>query len=288
MKKLFTILCCIISLSAIAQTGPFYISFDASDTLYQHVIVIDTVNYHHNIWQVGKPNKTVFDSAYSYSNAIVTDTLNPYPANDTSAFMLKISGNVYDWWVGGISFYYQLDIDSGSFGRIDISTDNGSNWTNITSLPGPYWISDTPALNVSTTGWRFYKINHSFELCDTFLFRFTFISDSSISAKNGWIIDNISYNYMVESIPQLQNPNLITLYPNPSKGNIYIHTDKQPAKDPTIIIYDIRGREVYRTTKPPGNNLTIPIAIGILPDGTYTLKYSTEDEYCTKQFIITR
>ncbi|MDA3953800.1 MAG: transposase [Bacteroidales bacterium] len=34
------------------------------------------------IWQIGTPNKTFFDSAYSSPNAIITDTVNYYPINN--------------------------------------------------------------------------------------------------------------------------------------------------------------------------------------------------------------
>jgi len=54
------------------------ISFEAG----QHLITIDTQA--NNIWQVGKPAKSQFNSAYSIPNAIVTDTLHPYPSNITS------------------------------------------------------------------------------------------------------------------------------------------------------------------------------------------------------------
>ena len=45
-----------------------------------------------NIWQIGVPHKTFFNTAYTLPNAIVTDTMNVYPVNNSSAFEL-IVGN---------------------------------------------------------------------------------------------------------------------------------------------------------------------------------------------------
>src|SRR5680860_1850189 len=50
-------------------------------------VYIDTAGG--NSWSIGAPDKTVFTSAYSPSNVIVTDTLDPYPMNDTSSFIIK-------------------------------------------------------------------------------------------------------------------------------------------------------------------------------------------------------
>jgi hypothetical protein len=55
------------------------LTFDADDALYPHFITIDTGSHLHNSWQIGRPGKSVFDSAYTLPNAIMTDTLNTYP-----------------------------------------------------------------------------------------------------------------------------------------------------------------------------------------------------------------
>ena len=48
------------------------INFD--DSTYLNYIFIDTANCPDNIWQVGSPDKIVFDEAYSLPNAIVSET----------------------------------------------------------------------------------------------------------------------------------------------------------------------------------------------------------------------
>jgi hypothetical protein len=60
-------------------------------------IYIDTISNQDNIWQVGQPNKIIFNTAYSEPNAIITDTSNHYPTNDTSSLLLFIWHKKAGW-----------------------------------------------------------------------------------------------------------------------------------------------------------------------------------------------
>ena len=106
MKKIYIIIIlAIIGLGANAQTnytvGIWHvINFDTS---YKY-IHIDTSGQ--NIWQVGIPQKTYFNSSYSPSRAIVTDTVNDYPVNNYSYFDLYI-GN-FNISTGVIQMIYIL------------------------------------------------------------------------------------------------------------------------------------------------------------------------------------
>ena len=184
MIRIYTLIFCLLSVTASAQY--IDINFDpASWSDYHSFIVVDST-YSHNIWQVGRPNKTIFTLAYTPPNAIITDTVNHYPANDTSVFILKIPGYLFGppWSVDIISFYYQLDIDSGDIARVEISEDSGHHWFNpLDSLPSIYqwdtWTADTPVLTRSTTGWQEFLLYRFAPAPDSILFRFTFISDSN-------------------------------------------------------------------------------------------------------------
>ena len=289
MKRSLTLLFCIVSLGARGQAN--LINFDPWGWPdYHNFIAIDTT-YHHNIWQVGAPHKTVFNSAYSGPNAIVTDTLNPYSTNDTSVFTLKVPGYYpcFPYSMDEFVFYYQLDIDSGVTAKIEVSDDSGNHWTDlIDSLPQYYhWNGiDTPNLKISTSGWKQFGIARQpyAPAPDTILFRFTFITDSFVSGKDGWIIDDIYMVYAYSHVPQVQNNNLITLYPNPSKGNIYIHSNQQNSESASVSVLNMKGQEVYRSDNLAANGyLNLP-----LPNGVYTLKYFTHDEYCVKRIVIER
>jgi Secretion system C-terminal sorting domain len=264
------------------------------------LVVIDTINNHHNIWQIGKPNKTTFTSAFSAPNAIVTDTLHPYPVNDTSVFILKVptkaptcfsSDTIPSAPLLYFRFEYYLDIDSMATARVEVSKDRGSHWVNVRDSfpPGYSWDGIPADLTHSTLGWNYYGLHlPSFGGIftggyDTLLFRFTFISDSAYSGKDGWMIDNFEFYYWCEgSVPRVPNNNLISIYPNPSQGNIYIHSNNQNASGGSVSVFDMKGREDGKTKQLPANGyLNLP-----LPDGVYTLKYFEGDEYCVKRIVI--
>jgi hypothetical protein len=256
------------------------------------------VNYHHNIWQIGAPHKTEFTSALSAPNVIVTDTINPYPANDTSVFILKVPFRrpIPGWGLSApvnVQFYYQLQKDTGSLALLEVSQDSGLHLYNVNdSLPSLLSSSGSslPDLSDTTSSWSLFSINFNtlalFGISpgDSFLFRFTFISDSVTPGKDGWMVDNIGLYYYWEGIPQIVNNNLISIYPNPTKGNIYIHPNGQDAKNGSVSIYNMQGQEVYSMNQlPSGGYLDLPV-----PDGIYTLRYSAEDEFCTKQIVVER
>jgi hypothetical protein len=280
-----------VSVAANAQINMFNsFNFDPGSDFYGEVITIDTINYKHNVWQIGRPGKPVFSSAFSAPYALVTDTLNPFPQSDTSVFILKLPwvNPGINWPIHAIGFKYRLDIDTGIKVTIELTSDTLHNWVNVKNdtLPYGFHLAAVPNLDSSTIGWQNFTLHqpeiylgHD-KLYDTLLVRFTIISDSSTAGKDGWIIDDIVVSYEYESVPLLQNPNLITLYPNPSHGNLYFHRDK-PHKDATITIYDMQGRQVYNSPAPANGYLNLQ-----LPDGVYTLKYSDEEEYCVKQVVI--
>ncbi|MEI6765795.1 MAG: hypothetical protein WCM76_09155 [Bacteroidota bacterium] len=130
MKKIF-LLAALMSAYCCAN-AQYNVSINFEDTATLKYVRIDTAN-HTNIWQIGKPSKIVFDSAYSATDAILTDTALPYPVNNHSSFTITIKS--YDWFWGSPSwhgFYSKYDTDPGhDGGYIDVSYDGGANWQNI-------------------------------------------------------------------------------------------------------------------------------------------------------------
>ena len=92
MKNLATLTFALLSLSLFSQDPwvvydmQFILSFD--DPSQFSGIDIDTISNPNNSWQVGAPQKSLFTSALTPPNVIVTDTINPYLINDTSIFSL--------------------------------------------------------------------------------------------------------------------------------------------------------------------------------------------------------
>ena len=85
-----------------------------------------------NIWQIGTPSKIILNSAYSPSLALITDSINPYPINNSSTFELLIRTDDYT----EISFWHRLNTDTLTDGGvIEISTDFGNSWQNVIDFP---------------------------------------------------------------------------------------------------------------------------------------------------------
>ena len=122
MKKYLT--CILLILSGKTFTQIVYldtISFEAG----VHGIIIEPQP--NNLWQVGSPSKTFFNAAHSIPNAIVTDTLNPYPSQNISSFtfyVLPAGPNT-------LSFWHKYDTDSGHAGGFIEDSVPGYPWTNI-------------------------------------------------------------------------------------------------------------------------------------------------------------
>ena len=101
---------------------------------------------------------------------------------------------------------------------------------------------------------------------DSFLFRFTFISDSVFANKDGWIIDNIGLMYYTESVPIIQNNNLISIYPNPTTTELTI-TSRD--KINTVTISNLLGQVMYSHEY---NTTQVQVNIADLPKGIYFIK----------------
>src|SRR6266478_1466792 len=85
---------------------PLVFNFDKPEPVY-----IDTT-LSGNIWQIGRPQKVFFDSAFTRPNAIVTDTINYYPKNNVSEFILKTP--TFLLCCGGVimRFFHKYDTDT--------------------------------------------------------------------------------------------------------------------------------------------------------------------------------
>lgn len=301
MKLIITFIALVLYNTANAQYI-FEHTFESPKNIYKDRFIIDTVNNPNNIWQIGEPQKATFSSAHSYPNAIVTDTADTYPANDTSVFYFKVvsynpPGLPQHWYaLVGFSFNYRLDIDAGEIAKVEISTDSGTHWVDLMAEDTTYditWGIAKPDLSQSTNGWQFFEVQFfswgdkmksypHYITRDTTLVRFTFISDSTDTGKDGWMMDNFRTYNVTESIEAIANNNLISIYPNPAGNYIYIKSNYNYYAKPEVVIYNQQGQEVYATKE-------LPISGYLhvnLPAGMYTLIYSTGTEKAVKQLVI--
>src|ERR1043165_9963954 len=127
MKKVFLFILIFVSTTKLfAQLYSGFTDFDQSNELY---ITIDTASG--NLWQIGNPGKSYFNDAWSAPNAIVTDTLQTYPANNTSVFQILLPFS-FVGWASEIQFKHRYQTTSNhDGGYIEFSHDNGQTWYNV-------------------------------------------------------------------------------------------------------------------------------------------------------------
>lgn len=290
MRKLITILTVLMLSNTTFAQWDYFIDFDSPDSQNNHII-IDTVSNPDNIWQIGVPSKTVFDSAYSLTHAIVTDTLNAYPVNDTSSFILK---HIRPGELGGneslqLNFWFKFNSDSlTDFGMVEASIDNGITWINLLTEDTTYylqWLEPKPILTGNSNSWQHFALELSmltYELgySDTLLYKFTFISDNIQTNKDGWMIDDFQLNDWWEGIDEYENSDKINIYPNPSNGNVTIESSIINLRDLRLEIYNEIGILVLNNEL-NSNNLRLD-----LPNGMYFIKLIDDKKIYLKKLMI--
>lgn len=274
-------------------------------------IIIDTTAG--NLWQIGHPQKSNFDSAYSGIQAILTDTLNFYPPNDTSSF-IYIVRNPYTQTCGTcLTFWHKYEMDTmGDRGFIEASYDGANSWLVLkdTFVDGAgasfYWLpdhflsSDTFAqhkteISGNSGGWVkssfcWYwwipvKSDTIIIMPDSLMLRFTFISDSITNTKDGWMIDNLVAAGVVpencSGIEENQEEIDIAVYPNPASNTITIDAKKR--QDLNMCLLDLAGRcmLVFNTSQSITN-----VDVSNMMPGIYFLILSSPDWRIQKKIVI--
>ena len=229
------------------STAQFYTQyFDGADTNLYNSIFIDIDPDSLNVWQIGSPQKVIFDSSATQPNAIVTDTINYYPVNDTSRFIAKVYLNGNNWGIFALQWKQKLDMDTAfDGGIIEYSIDTGHTWVNVFNNPYVYNFYGYETANQDTLPggefafsgtdstwrdiWLCFDLSwlQQFNWNDTALFRFTFLSDSVNNNKEGWLMDNLlSHITFIHTVKEVEQENYLLVYPNPASSIIHIQAQK--------------------------------------------------------------
>lgn len=290
MKTLFTLFTILVFTNTTFGQFEYFIDFDSPDS-QNNSIIIDYVTNPDNIWQIGIPQKPVFESAYSLTHAIVTDTINSYPINDTSFFILK---HVRPGELGGneslqLNFWFKMNTDSlTDYGKVEASIDNGNIWIDLLTEDityGLYWIGSKPVLTGNSNGWQHFalelsSLTYTLGYSDTLLYRFTFISDNEQTNKDGWMLDDFQLADWWEGIDEHNNNDKIILYPNPTHGEVTIINNIKEVCDYSLEIIANSGKTVLKQ-EIHSNHFILD-----LPSGFYTMKLNDKENIYLKKFIV--
>ncbi|MCK4663613.1 MAG: T9SS type A sorting domain-containing protein [Bacteroidales bacterium] len=262
MNKLIILIFLIIIQNSYGQFWEeFCINFEDENNL----ISIDTNST--NIWQIGKPQKILFDSSFSSPNSIVTDTINPYPINNESSFTYihYPSNDLYEYNMIELEFVHRFNMDSLSKGYVNLSIDGGNSWIDAFSDSlNPYnynyihynfntneW-TNSISITGTSNGWirsHIMKLlwEYHWEPIDSIIIKFTFTSDSISQNNDGWIIDDFCLEEMhvgnINNLDKLRN--FSKIYPNPITKESIIEFENKKSIEFTFELYSIQGELLY-------------------------------------------
>ncbi|MDB5281563.1 MAG: hypothetical protein JWO06_638 [Bacteroidota bacterium] len=241
MKKIYLIGTLMILITGSTTAQQLYQYFDGADTTAWRSLLIQMDTDSANIWQIGRPQKAIFNRAATIPNALVTDTINVCPPNNTSRFSFKVVP-VYSFGVLAVQWKQKLDMDlHHSGGVIEYSVDTGTTWHNVFNDPHVYnfygfqsankdtLLSGEYAFSGTDTTWR--DIWMCFEMSwlgyhDSAYFRFTFKSDSVTNPKEGWLIDNMVVHMDLMHPVKEVTKDYFNVYPNPTKDIVNVEIQK--------------------------------------------------------------
>ncbi len=269
--------------------------FDGADTLEWNSVFIEIDTSSSNVWQIGMPSKTLFSSALSIPNAILTDTLNFYPLNNNSSFSFYLPTEDFGWGILAIQWMQKIDLESGMDGGIiEFSNDSGMSWANAFNNPFVYsfygfdeanadtLVSGDLAFSGTDTIWR--DIWLCFDVSwlnwgDNLSIRYRLQSDSVESNSEGWMIDNMMVHpTFVHTMNEVDQAEYMTINPNPTTGKIEINTRKNADYHiiESIQLINSNGESVKEYGVSPTK---FTIDIGDQANGVYILKVKTNLQY---------
>lgn len=231
----------ILALPVSGQTISQY--FDGADTAAWNSIFVEIDPDTANVWHIGQPQKTIFDSAATVPNAILTDTINPYPKNNVSSFTFKIQPEYFEWGILALQWKQKLAMEAGMDGGIiEFSLDDGFTWQNVFNNPYVYNFYGFDLQNQDTLAngefafsgtdeswkdiWLCFDVSFLY-IYDSIPFRYTFISDSSDTGQEGWMIDNLmAHITIIHTVNEKPQNEFFSVYPTVTSGLVNIQTVK--------------------------------------------------------------
>jgi hypothetical protein len=264
MMRRYTFLLLLIGPVAMAQTPiTWHITFDPGADR-----TMDSLN---GCWQIGDPDKTVFDSAYSAPNALVTDTVLPYPVGGISYAEFSVPMN---FWAesGELTFQHAMDVDSGeAYGWLEYFDSEGAQaWMKVDPWGGNWplfyqWSgagSETDSALIftgSSNGWVSTTLEWYCTLVvlmepgsrmsypDSMRFRFAFQGIANTNGRDGWIIDDLvlTNNGCPGSIHENGWASL-EVFPNPTSDRITIELTGARSGPLIVELYRADGALVRR------------------------------------------
>jgi len=279
--------------------------FDGADTNTWNSILVQLDTTISGVWQIGVPQKTIFESASTTPNVLITDTVNTYPNSLSSSAWFNVPDNsIYSGflavqWIQKIDF--ELNKDGG---LVEFSSDSGVIWQNAFYNPNVYnfygwhnsnegylYDSGDPCFSGTDTVWRNVWLcftYHYLWTIDNLFIRFRIVSDSTDTNQEGWMIDNlmIAQTWFHTVVEQSKESNF-KIYPTVSEGLITLQqlNNSTDFRIKNVTISNMNGQIIK----------TIPVSLDVetldlsdLSQGRYLLVIESTENKETHEIMIIR
>ena len=267
-----------------------------------------------SLWQIGVPQKTILDAAFSLPNALITDTLDTYPINQSAEFIIQI----YQISNTGfpliqLDWEQKTDLEMGVDGMIvEASYDETNSWNNVFTDPslrplvvGQY-ILDTLFNGevgfAGSTDWEYVGLCwgtwFSDDGTDVGIFenlnqnnsplfvRFTFISDSIDTQQEGFMMDDFGFKTeIVGAVNGNQITPQVKMFPNPASDHLTIEFEDTLGEEALVQIFSLVGRKVYSAPASFLSDNTLRISTTTIDPGQYFLRVRAGEHRWTGKFF---
>lgn len=295
------VILCLFTASVYAQSLSQY--FDGADTIPGQSLFIELDTSSTNVWQIGPPHKNIFNAASTVPNALVTDTINYYPINNSSSFYFDADIDAFGWGILAFQWTQKLDLDEGmDGGLIEYTIDGGNSWQSVFNSPYVYSFYGFDQANVSSIpnhGFAFTgrdSIWKDIWLCfdvswlnqnDSMQFKYTLKSDSLENNREGWLIDNFLIHTTIihTATSEKEQENYLEIYPNPTSGRLEINAQKINGYHliEELNLYNVSGRLIKSYGKCPTK---FSIDLSDQSPGVYYLKIKTNLQTETFRIVV--
>jgi hypothetical protein len=220
-------------------------------------------------------------------------------------FYSSPNGQIDELWIPNYDFSTsgtttaQIDFDlayctySTQNDKLEVmySTDCGQNWTTVFNEAGTTLAHGNPAY--STGAWtptlpsQWHHITAPLTGAVGSSSVFIKFKATSAYGNNGYV-DNININTnLTTSVPQVYSVQDVSVFPNPSQGNINVQINGAKSQDVTVVVTNALGAVVKTVVL---NNVTsgiFPVDLRNEAKGTYEVSVRTNDNVITKRIAIT-
>ncbi len=250
------------------------------------------------VWQVGRPQKSIFDASLTLPNALITDTINTVQGPNRSSFQFRaFFGNPFNLPFYVVVWKQKTDFDVKKAGGIlETSFDDGASWVNVKLdtnyrpiVAGDAIFDTLTSGEIGLTGtdssWRGMMLcwqnnigSPVFPPNNYMHVRFTYYADANAMPKEGWMIDDLETFYtIVDANKPLKQQELLAVkvFPNPTKDFVNVEVVLEKAEHVDLQVHSLQGSLVYSSN------------LGELSPGFHTFKINNDQLPAGSVFFLT-